>query len=49
MTLLTVLALAFLLSSIATGISTSNTWKNVGISWSLLAVGATIFGITLTL
>jgi hypothetical protein len=49
MTLLTILSLVFLLSSIATGVLTSNTWKNVGISWSLLVTGAIMFGIALTL
>ena len=28
---------------------TDNSWKNVGITWLLLSIGATLFGIALTI
>lgn len=34
---------------IAFALMTDNSWKNTGITWGFLSVGATLFGIALTL
>ena len=43
------LAAIFLVAAILVGSFTESTWKNVGYTWGLLALGATMFGITLIL
>ena len=43
------LAVIFLVAAVLVGSFTENTWKNCGITWTLLAIGSTLFGITLTL
>ena len=43
------LAMVIWMVAIAFACFTDNSWKNVGISWGLLAVGSMFFGIALTL
>lgn len=43
------IAVALFIIAIIVGIITDNTWKNVGICWGLLAIGALLFGTALTL
>lgn len=49
MNILVILAAIFLVAAILVGSISENTWKNCAITWALLSVGATLFGITLTL
>lgn len=42
-------AVAIIVAAIIVAISTDNSWRNVGITWGLLAIGAVFFGIALTL
>jgi hypothetical protein len=49
MNILVILAAIFLVAAILVGSVTENTWKNCGITWALLLIGATLFGVTLTL
>ena len=47
-----ILAMAFYMGAVATGtnfINFRNEWKCVAVSYSLLVIGAVIFGIALTL
>jgi hypothetical protein len=51
-TFLIILAMAFYMGAVATGsnfIKFKNEWKCVAVSYSLLVIGAVIFGIALTL
>lgn len=51
-TFLIILAMAFYMGAVATGanfIKFKNEWKCVAVSYSLLIIGAVIFGIALTL
>ena len=43
------IAIAIFVVTIIVAISTDNSWRNVGITWGLLVIGAVIFGIALTL
>ena len=43
------IAVAIFVVTIIVAISTDNSWKNVGITWGLLAIGCGFFGIALTL
>jgi len=43
------MAVAFIVAAIITALVTDNSWKSVGYTYGLLAVGATLFGIALTL
>lgn len=43
------LAAIFLVAAILVGSFTENTWKNCIRTWTLLAIGSALFGITLTL
>ena len=47
--IMTLIAVAFFVAAIIIGTFTENTWKNTVITWVLLSIGATVFGITLTL
>ena len=38
-----------IIAAIIVAISTDNSWRNVGITWGLLAIGCVFFGIALTL
>ena len=49
MNILVILAAIFLVAAVLVGSISENTWKNCGITWALLAVGALFFGLTLTL
>ena len=49
MNILVILAAIFLVAAILVGSISENTWKNCGITWALLLIGATLFGTTLTL
>ena len=49
MNILVILAAVFLVAAILVGSISENTWKNCGITWALLLIGAILFGITLTL
>lgn len=40
---------AIFIVTIIVAISTDNSWRNVGITWGLLAIGCVFFGIALTL
>ena len=40
---------AVIVAAIIVAISTDNSWRNVGITWGLLAIGCVFFGIALTL
>ena len=42
-------AIAIIVAAIIVAISTDNSWRNVGITWGLLAIGSVLFGIALTL
>ena len=44
-----ILAAIFLVAAVLVGSISENTWKYCGITWALLIIGATLFGITLTL
>ena len=46
---LVLIAVIIWLVDIAFAVTTDNKWRNVGITWLFLAVGATLFGIALTL
>ena len=51
-TFLVILAMAFYMGAVATGsnfIKFKNEWKCVAVTYSLLIIGAVIFGIALTL
>lgn len=43
------IAIAIFVVTIIVAIFTDNSWRNVGITWGLLAIGIVFFGITLTL
>ena len=47
--ILALIAAAFLVAAIVVGFITNDTWKNVGKTWALLACGATMLGILLTI
>jgi uncharacterized membrane protein YedE/YeeE len=49
MNILVILAAIFLVAAVLVGSISENTWKNCAITWALLLIGATLFGITLTL
>lgn len=49
MNILVILAAIFLVAAILVGSISENTWKNCGITWALLLIGAVLFGVTLTL
>jgi len=42
-------AVIFCVAAVLTGTFTENSWRNTGITWGLLSIGATLFGIGLTL
>ena len=42
-------AVGFSLAAILVGMFTENTWKNTGITWALVLIGAVLLGIALTL
>ena len=42
-------AVAIFVVTIIVAISTNHSWRNVGITWCLLAIGCVFFGIALTL
>ena len=46
---LVLIAVLIWMVGIAFAVTTDNKWKNVGITWAFLAIGATLFGIALTL
>lgn len=48
-TIIMLIALALIVAAIITALITDNSWKSVGYTYGLLAVGATLFGIALTL
>jgi hypothetical protein len=48
-TIMVILAAIFLVAAVIVGSLTENTWKNCGYTWSLLALGATMFGVALML
>ena len=43
------IAVVIIIAAIIWAISTDNSWKSVGITWILLFIGATLFGISLTI
>ena len=43
------IAVAIIAAAIIVAISTDNSWRNVGITYGLLAIGSVFFGIALTL
>ena len=43
------IAVAIFVVTLIVAIFTDNSWRNVGISWGLLAIGCMFFGIALTL
>ena len=48
-TITLLIAVIFFVAAIIIGSFSDNTWKNTAITWALLSVGITMFGITLTL
>ena len=48
-TIMILIAVAFFVAAIIAGSMTNNSWRNVGITYGLLATGAVFFGIALTL
>ena len=46
---LVLIAVIILVAAVILGTFTKSTWRNVGITWSLLAIGAVLYGIALTL
>lgn len=46
---LSLIAAALLVAAVVFGSVTNDSWKNVGKTWALLATGATVLGIILTL
>lgn len=47
--ILVMIAMLIWMVGIAFAVYTDNSWKNVGITWGLLACGCVFFGIALTL
>jgi hypothetical protein len=43
------IAVICFVAAIITGSVTENTWRNTAMTWSILSVGITLFGIALTL
>ena len=48
-TILVIMAVILGVAAITFGILSEDTWKNLGITWGLLALGWLLFGIALTL
>lgn len=48
-TILVLTAMLLFMASIVVGFTTSDSWRNTGITWSLLLAGIMLFGIALTL
>lgn len=47
--ILVIMAVIFFVAALSVGILSEDTWRNLGITWGLIAIGATLFGIALTL
>ena len=43
------IVIAIFVVTIIVAISTNHSWRNVGITWCLLAIGCVFFGLVLTL
>jgi hypothetical protein len=46
--IIVMVAVIFFVAAIIVGSIADNTWKNVGITWGFLSIGAILFGIALT-
>ena len=42
-------AVTFFVLALIVALTTNHSWRNVGITWGLLAIGCVFFGIALTL
>ena len=48
-TILVIMAVIFFVTAPSVGILSEDTWRNLGITWGLIALGGTLFGIALTI